>query len=256
LHSPDPTRRFSDRVENYAKYRPGYPPAVYDLLREHAGLQPGAIVADLGSGTGLLSSLFTERGHKVYAVEPNAQMRAAAESFFDDQSSFISIPARAEATTLPASRVDFIVAGQAFHWFEPTATRAECLRILQPGGQVALIWNRRHTESSAFQRDYELLLEEYGTDFKQVDQQRTITDEMLAAFFAPASMHLHTLPNSQRFDAAGLRGRLLSSSYTPPPADPRYEPMLAALEALFTRYQQSGFVSFAYITAVYHGHLS
>jgi SAM-dependent methyltransferase len=256
LHAADPTRRFSDRVENYVKYRPGYPAQVYDLLRQHAGLQPGAPVADLGSGTGLLSSLFIEQGHTVYAVEPNAEMRVAAESLFADQPLFISIGARAEETGLPANSVGLVAAGQAFHWFDAAAARVECERILQPSAQVALIWNRRHIEGSAFQRDYELLLEEYGTDFKQVDQQRTITDEKLAAFFAPGRMRMHTLPNSQRFDAAGLRGRLLSSSYTPSPGDPRYAPMLAAIDALFERYQQAGFVSFEYVTAIYHERLS
>lgn len=256
MPTPDPTRRFSNRVENYAKYRPGYPAEVYELLRKHAGLQPGAAVADLGSGTGLLSALFIDQGHVVYAVEPNAEMRAAAEHLFASKPAFISIAARAEETSLPASSVGLVAAGQAFHWFDPVATRNECERILQPGGQVALIWNRRNIEGSHFQRDYEYLLEDYGTDFKQVDQQRTITDEKLAAFFAPGRMEAHVLPNSQRFDAAGLRGRLLSSSYTPPPGDPRYEPMLAAIDALFGRYQQNGFVSFEYQTAVYHGRLS
>jgi SAM-dependent methyltransferase len=256
LPSADPTHRFSDRVENYAKYRPGYPPQVYDLLRDHAGLQPAARVADVGSGTGLLSSLFTDRGHTVYAVEPNTEMRVAAEALFANQPLFISIAARAEETTLPDRSVGFVVAGQAFHWFDAAATRRECERILQPDGQVALIWNRRHVEGSPFQRDYEALLDEFGTDFKQVDQQRTITDEKLTAFFAPARMQAHTLPNSQHFDAPGLRGRLLSSSYTPSPGDPRHLPMLAALDKLFAQYQQGGFVSFEYVTAVYHGQLS
>ncbi len=256
MPTADPTRRFSDRVENYAKFRPGYPAQVYAILRDHAGLQPAAPVADLGSGTGLLSSIFTDRGHTAYAVVPYAELGAAAVAHFADHPSFISIAARAEETTLPANSVGLVVAGQAFHWFDPVATRRECQRILQPGAQVALIWNRRHIEGSAFQRDYERLLEEHGTDFKQVDQQRTITDEKLAAFFAPARMQSHTLPNSQRFDAAGLRGRLLSSSYTPPPGDPRYAPMLAALDALFERYQEGGFVSFEYVTAIYHERLS
>lgn len=251
----DPTLRFSDRVENYRKYRPGYPPDLYELLKAEAGLKPGDRVADLGSGTGLLSQVFLDHGHQVYAVEPNGEMRAAAESLFSTNANFVSLEGRAEAIPLPDRGADFVAAGQAFHWFEPTQTKREIQRILRPGQQVALIWNRRDTQSSPFQAAYERLLERFGTDYLQVDQQRIVTDEKLAAFFAPHPMTLSSLPNRQSFDAVGLRGRLLSSSYTPNPGDPQYEPMLAALEELFEDHQQGGVVLFDYLTTVYSGAL-
>lgn len=251
-----PTQRFSDRVENYAKYRPGYPAGVYALLQREAGLQQGAAIADLGSGTGLLSKLFLERGHRVFGVEPNAEMRQAAERLFAGNANFASVAGAAEATTLEEASVDFVAAGQAFHWFEPAAAKAEMRRIMRPGGSVALIWNQRDLGSMAFMQGYERLLEGYGTDFAHVDQQRTVTDEKLANFFAPFSMKKLTLPNQQTFDLKGLRGRLLSSSYTPTPGHASYEPMLAALEALYKLHQLDGKVTFVYLTAIYMGRVS
>ncbi len=251
----DPTQRFSDRVENYLKYRPGYPDAVYVYLQAEAGLQAGAVVADLGSGTGLLSQLFLTRGHRVFAVEPNAKMRAAAERLFARNENFVSLEGRAEAIPLAASSVDFVAAGQAFHWFEPQAAQREVRRVLRPGGQAALIWNTREVQGSQFQQAYEALLLRFGADFRHVDHARNLSDEKIAEFFAPKAMKRTAFPNEQRFDFEGLRGRLLSSSYAPAPGEPNYEPMLAALKSLFTKFQERGFIRFIYQTTVYLGEL-
>jgi SAM-dependent methyltransferase len=251
----DPTKRFSDRVENYAKYRPGYPPELYDYLHAHAGLTEGDLIADLGSGTGLLTQLFLDRGHLVFAIEPNDQMRSAAEKILAGQPNFVSSSGRAEQLPLPAAGIDFAVAGQAFHWFEPIKTKSEIQRVLKPGKQVALIWNRRNTQSGEFQKAYEGILDQFGTDFRQVDQQRTITDEKITAFFAPNQFIIATLANAQVLDAQGLRGRLLSSSYTPSPSEAGYEPMLAALDDLFRQFQKGGKVRFEYLTTVYHAQI-
>jgi len=253
MPTQDPTQRFSDRVENYLRYRPGYPAAVYDYLRAAAGLQVGAVVADLGSGTGLLSKLFLTRGHRVFAVEPNAEMRAAAEGIFASQTNFVSLEGRAEAIPLPDESVGLVTAGQAFHWFEPSAARREVQRVLIAGRQVALIWNRRNLINSKFQQAYEELLERFGADFLQVDQQHTVTDEKLSEFFAPNQMKKVVFPNEQYFDFDGLRGRLLSSSYAPLPGEPNYQPMIAAALSLFDEFERGGRIRFAYLTAVYHG---
>lgn len=252
----DPTQRFSERVENYVKYRPGYPAAVYDYLRAEGGLQAGAEVADLGSGTGLLSQFFLTRGHRVFAVEPNAEMRAAAERLLAEDQKFVSLDGRAEAIPLAASSVDFAAAGQAFHWFEPQATRREVRRVLRPGGQAALIWNTRNVQGSPFQQAYEDLLLRYGTDFRQVDHARNLSDEKIGEFFAPETMKQTAFPSEQKFDFEGLRGRLLSSSYAPAPGEPNYEPMLAALTSLFAKFQEGGVIRFTYQTTVYHGRIN
>jgi SAM-dependent methyltransferase len=252
----DSTKRFSDRVENYVKYRPGYPDEVYKYLLASGAVKTGDTIADLGSGTGISSQLFLRPGHRVYGVEPNAEMRAAAERLLSKDANFVSLAGSAEQIPLPDGSVELSVAGQAFHWFEPKATRAEMVRILKPGGQAALIWNMRDIEGSSFQKAYEDLLLEFGTDFKQVDHQRNLTEDKLAAFFAPAAMQKASFANQQRFDYAGLRGRLLSSSYAPKEGSAGYAPLMAALGALFERFAVDDKVAFVYRTEVYHGALS
>jgi|RifCSP13_3_1023840.scaffolds.fasta_scaffold33036_2 ubiquinone/menaquinone biosynthesis C-methylase UbiE len=249
----DPTQRFSDRAENYRKYRPGYPPQIYDYLHKQAGLERQDVIADLGSGTGLLSSLFLRRGHEVYGIEPNEAMRKSAEEDLAEQQNFKSINGRAESIPLPDASVDFVVAGQAFHWFEPKATRVEVKRILKPGRQTALIWNNRRIELNPFHRDYEQLLGRFGIDYAKVARRWMITNEEIAAWFAPHPMVQASFPNSKHVDAEGLRGGLLSASYIPTEGHPNYQPMLEALDELFARYQAGGFVQIEYKTMVYHG---
>lgn len=249
----DPTRRFNNLSENYRKYRPSYPEALYVYLTEHAGLAPRDVIADIGSGTGLLSQLFLRFGHVVYGIEPNAEMRKAAELTLAGQQTFHNIDGRAEAIPVADSSVDFVVVGQAFHWFDAPVAKREINRILKPGKQVALIWNNRSIESNDFHRDYEALLQRFGTDYAPVSRRWKITDVGLAAWFFPNPMSQVSFPNSKRLDGAGLRGVLLSASYMPMEGDPNHEPMLGAIDELFNKYQSSGVVRFEYKTMVYHG---
>ncbi len=244
--SRDATRRFSDRVDNYVRYRPSYPAAMLDFLASDLGLAPGCRVAELGAGTGILSRLLCQRGATVFAVEPNADMAAACPA----QPGIVSVRAAAESTGLPDTSIDLVVAAQAFHWFDPDRVRAEVDRILAPGGAVALIWNNRSVDASAFLRDYEALLLRYGTDYAEVSH-RYGAEPGLRAFFGPAGWRYAVFDNQQVFDLEGLRGRLLSSSYTPPPDHPDHRPMLAALDALFAAHAADGRVAFAYRTEVY-----
>jgi SAM-dependent methyltransferase len=248
----DPKRRFTDRVENYVKYRPDYPKAVLGFLDAAAGLTPRSIIADIGSGTGISSNLFLENGNTVYGVEPNAAMRAAAEQRFAGVPSFRSIDGSAEATTLPAASVDLVVAGQAFHWFNPPNARAEFARILRPGGHVALLWNTRKLAGSPFLEAYESLLLEFGTDYHRVRHEQ-VDGPALQAFYGPAGYRAAAFPNAQSLDHAGLLGRLLSSSYAPAPGHPRHAAMLEAVDRLFARFNHAGRVEIAYETEVYVG---
>jgi len=191
----DPTKRFSNRVENYIKYRPGYPTAVIDLLKCECGLSEDSIIADVGSGTGILSELFLPLGILVYGVEPNQDMRNAAERLLKNYPDFTSINGKAEATTLPENGVDFVVAGQAFHWFDGRAARDEFHRILKPRGWVVLIWNERHLDSTPFLRAYEELLLEFGTDYEQLRHENA--DKRIASFFAPEEFKLASFENLQ-----------------------------------------------------------
>jgi ubiquinone/menaquinone biosynthesis C-methylase UbiE len=250
----DSRERFSNRVENYVRYRPGYPAGVLDTLRTECGLTRDSIVADVGSGTGILAKLFLENGNSVYGVEPNARMREAGEEYLRDFPQFRSVNGTAESTTLPTASVDFLVAGQAFHWFDARAARTEFARVLKPGGWVAIVWNDRKKDGTPFLRDYEALLRTYGTDYLQVSGKYPET-KRLREFFAPSPCRETSFVNEQEFDFAGLRGRLLSSSYTPPEGHSNYEPMLGDLRIIFEKHECDGRVVFEYETKMHFGRL-
>lgn len=249
----DPTRRFSSRVENYVRYRPGYPKEILQLLGSECGLTSHSVIADLGSGTGKLSELFLANGNPVFGVEPNREMREAGERLLKGFAYFTSVAATAEATTLPNECADFITAGQAFHWFDRKLCRTEFARVLKPAGWIVLVWNDRQTQSSRFLVEYEQLLKNYATDYAKVDH-KNIDDDVVREFFGYAPFK-KLLPSSQEFDYEGLKGRLLSSSYAPEPGQPHHSEMIHDLEKLFRARQQSGRVQFIYDTVVYYGKL-
>jgi len=248
---PAPESRFSDRVENYIRWRPGYPEEVVALLRDEAGLTPQSVVADIGSGTGISTELLLKAGCTVFAVEPNRDMREAAERLLAKYAGFRSVDGRAQATTLADGSVDLILAAQAFHWFDTPETRAEFRRILRPGSLVVLMWNVRLTDTTPFLRGYEELLRRHGTDYAAV-RHENIDAAALARFFG-GSFATHEFPNFQEFDFSGLAGRLLSSSYAPAPGHPRHEPMMEELRALFEACAENGRVRFSYRTSVHRG---
>ncbi|MCC7293966.1 MAG: class I SAM-dependent methyltransferase [Phycisphaerales bacterium] len=256
--SPDPTQRFSDRVDDYVRYRPTYPVAMFDALAASYGLSAKREIADLGSGTGILTQLLLERGHTVYAVEPNEAMRAAAEARLARFTGFCSLATTAEATGLADGSVDWVMAAQAFHWFDVDAARAECRRVLHAGrgcGFAALLWNNRR-EDTPFLADYEAFLHEYGIDYARVKHQNAQDDGRIARFFGDARVALHTFANVQPADFDGLVGRTTSCSYMPSRQHERYPAMLARLRELFAAHQSSGGVAFEYETRVYVGRMA
>lgn len=252
MPSPDPTRRFSDRVADYIRYRPGYPDELLRVVQRETGLDEASVVADVGSGTGISSALLLRAGCTVFAVEPNDPMRQAADELLGDVPGFHSVAGRAEATGLPAMSVSHVTAGQAFHWFDPERARQEFARILRPDGWVVLFWNSRQTETTPFLRGYEELLLRYATDYREVNH-RNIDPAVLARLFAGGTYQAHTFSSEQSFDLQGLTGRLLSSSYAPAAGDPRHVPMLRALNDLFDEHAVDGRVRFEYDTELFFG---
>lgn len=211
------------------------------------------MVADVGSGTGLLTRLFLEHGSRVFGIEPNDAMRGAGERQLASFEGFTSVAGTAEATTLPDGSVDLVVAGQAFHWFDRERARTEFVRILRSPRWVVLVWNERLT-GSPFLAGYERILQTYSPDYAAVDHRR-INDEVISEFFRPNPFQLTVFPNRQLFDFPALRGRLLSSSYAPQEGHPAHEPMLAGLTSLFKRHAVGGQVAFDYETKIYVGNL-
>jgi SAM-dependent methyltransferase len=248
------TQRFSSRVDNYVRYRPGYPREVVNLLKKECGLTTDSIIADVASGTGIFTQMLLENGNRVFGVEPNAEMRRAGEAFLQSYPRFTSVAGAAEAATLPDHSVDLVTAAQAAHWFDREKARREFIRILKPGGWCVLLWNERRTDSTPFLREYEQLLLTYGTDYEEVRHERTTAE--IAEFFSPSPFQSSALEMRQEVDYAGLEGRLLSSSYTPTPENENYEPMLRELRRIFDEHQINGRASLDYNTLVYYGQLS
>lgn len=251
----DPLTRFSDRVGDYVRHRPDYPPALVDFLRSRAGLEPGAVVADIGSGTGIFTARLLEAGASVFAIEPNDAMRAAAEDALAGRPGFTSLKATAEATGLPGGCVGLVTCAQSFHWFEAASARREFKRILVPAGFCALIWNTLVLRSE-LSRGYEDIKLRYGTDFRKVRHEGIGESGRLDAFFGPGAWERAAFPNHQDLDREGLRGRLLSSSFIPKADHPDHAPMLASLDRLFERCQRDGKVRMEYEAELYFGRLS
>jgi SAM-dependent methyltransferase len=247
----DSTQRFSNRVDNYVKYRPHYPKQIIAYLNDAIGFNTSFIVADIGSGTGILSELFLQHGNKLIAVEPNAAMRLKAEELFSNYNNFISIDATAEETKLENETVDLIIAAQAFHWFDAEKTKKEFNRIAKQNAFCILIWNERLVES-AFEKEYENFLLKYATDYASIDH-KNITPQKIEAFFSPQIVTTATFDNEQIFDFEALKGRLLSSSYIPAEENEKYFLMIRELKILFEKFQTNDLVKFNYETKLFLG---
>ncbi len=257
-HDATPAReraeRFTGRVADYERYRPGYPAALVERLRETGAMPPQAIVADVGSGTGISTALFLDAGCTVFAIEPNAAMRAAAETRLANRAGFHSLDALAEATTLADASVDLVAAGTAFHWFDREYTRAEFARILRRGGYVALFWNTRSLDTP-FMRELETLLREHIREYATSNARERAGEASLREFFGAGWIEHAVFPNPQPLDLDALLGRVASSSYSPRAGDPSREALFADLRALFERHAESGRVAMLYDTHLHLGRL-
>ncbi len=250
----DPKARFSDRVDDYAKYRPHYSQDVVQAVERACGLRPQHAIADIGCGTGLLAKIFLENGNRVVGVEPNRAMRIGGENYLASYPNFRMVDGSAEATGLADASADFVIAGQAFHWFRPDDTRVEFARILKSAGWVVLVWNDRNTTSKPFLRAYEDFVLRYSTDYEQVAHKYLASYDALQRFFAPDEVRLIEQHNQQKLDFDGLRGRLLSSSYVPK-AGEKHEAMMRELPRLFSSHAENGHVTLEYDTKIFCGHL-
>ena len=249
---PNSVERFSNRVENYIKYRPTYPKEMLDLFRDEMNLQTSSIIADIGSGTGISAKFFLENGNPVFGVEPNAAMRAGAEKFLKDFPNFKSVDGTSDNTGLTDKSLDFIIAAQAFHWFDKAKTRIEFKRILRENGWMALIWNERQLDSNDFLREYERFLLKFGTDYAQV-RHENISNDILESFFQN-KFQKAVFQNSQTLDFEGLKGRMLSASYMPSEKNPLLEEMMTNLKNIFTKYERNDKIEIIYDTNIYYGH--
>lgn len=254
MNEINPTKRFSVRAEYYNKYRPGYPAEILQFLESECRLAPSSVIADVGSGTGILSRLFLDNGNMVYGVEPNKEMRDIAEELMSGYPNFKSVNGAAELTTLEKNSVDFITAGQAFHWFDVDKSKKEFQRIVISGGWVVLLWNDRRTDATPFLRAYEDMLLKFATDYAKLDSAN-FNHKNINRFFSEGDFRLKVLNNSQVFNYESLKGRLLSMSYVPMEGHPNYKPMMKELARIFNEWQKDGKVVFEYDTKMYYGRI-
>jgi SAM-dependent methyltransferase len=250
-----PTERFSDRAAVYTRGRPTYPDALVAHLGSEGALPIGGVVVDLGVGTGLSAEPFLRAGHAVIGVEPNAAMRAVGDERLASSGRYRSVEGRSEATTLDDRCAHLVIAGQAFHWFDPERAAAEARRILVPGGWAALIWNDRPATGTPFLEGYEALLKAYGIDYERISH-RHVDDGSIGRFFEPVPPRVAHFDNPRRLDRDDLFALVGSASYMPPPGHPRHAGMTAALSRLFDSHAVDGRVDVRYRTRMHYGPLT
>ena len=250
----DSVERFTGKADVYARFRPGYPPGILDHLRTACGLAPSHVIADIGSGTGKLTELLLRNGNPVCAVEPNRELREAAERTLGGVKGFRSVDGRAEATGLPPASADMVTAGQAFHWFEPGAARVEFQRILRPGGWVVLVWNVRQRDASPFLAAYEGFLRDHSLEHEPPSHGGLTEGDGPRSFFT-ADYGTANFPNTRRLDFESVKGGYLSTSYSLPPDHPSFGAAMARLRALFDSHQEGGAVIMPLRAQVYHGRI-
>jgi SAM-dependent methyltransferase len=250
----DSTQRFSDRVEAYLAGRPRYPTEVVAYLQEAGALPARGVVADIGVGTGLSAEPFLAAGHRVIGIEPNAPMRAAGVEYLAQYPAYSAQDGTAEASGLEPASIDLVVAGQAFHWFDPARFRAESLRILRPGGWAALVWNDRDLDGTPFLAGYEALLVEYGNDYRAIRYRHQGT-EAIPVYFGGAAPAVAEFRHRRRMDWQAIAALAGSASYLPAAGQPRHDALMSALRALFDANADVGTIEMRYTCRVHAGRL-
>lgn len=244
-------RVFSHKVRDYQLARPDYPDTLFETLRRTGALPDHAVVADIGAGTGLLTQGLLARGHRAIAVEPNAEMRAAADAVLSGHPLYSSRPGSAEDCGLQSGGVDLVVAAQAFHWFNVPLARAECLRILTPAGRVALVWNDRVLEDPLNQA-----LDQLFSRFGGSRRLATVASEErrhVPEFFGSGAFEQHEMPHAHRLSREALVALVFSRSYMPPRDSAAGVEAERGTAALFDRFARDDSVQMRYQTLVIIG---
>jgi len=246
------TEKFTGKADNYEKYRPSYPKEFLDYLYGEVGFFGEKTIADIGAGTGKLTELLLQRKSFVYAVEPNADMREKLTEKFSGISNFSIVSAPAESTELPAQSVDFITVAQAFHWFDAEKFKAECRRILKPGGKVVLVWNSRD-ERSEIVKAYDEVCFKFGSAFKGAGSGgRGKKVDEYADFYGGKIEH-RVFDNIIPLTLERFIGDVASKSYAPNENDANFPPLKAALTELFEKYKEDNILKMPFFTMSYLG---
>lgn len=248
------TERFSGRVQAYLAYRPRFPRGIIPFLREHGALPDGAVVADVGAGTGMLAEIFLEAGNHVIAVEPNEEMLEACRALAAQQHALLVVQGQAEATTLPDTSVDLIAVGRAMHWFDWPRAQREFARILRPDGWVLVATNGHRDSGAPVSNRLSEILRKWRMDSAEADTRRDF-NERLQEFLDTSSWHRTTLHHAMTVDFATLLGYAESLSAIPRPGERGYEGMVAELRSVFEEYQRDGMLVTPLACELYLGRL-
>lgn len=244
--------KFSGKANGYAKYRPTYPEEYLEYLAAECGLHPGIDVADIGSGTGILTRQLLEREVRVFAVEPNRDMRMLAEAELSGYSGFVSVDAAAEHTGLADQSIDLITVAQAFHWFDPAQFQLECRRILRSGARAALVWNNRD-ETSAFVNELGEVCREFCPAYTGFSGGIQMTPEIFQRFFRDSAYEYKVFRHDLSYDKESFIGRIMSASYSLKENDPKYQAFVDALFLLFEKYSKADRIIIPNLTRSYVG---
>lgn len=251
----DPKKRFSDRAADYKKFRPAYPEAAIQFVKDRCDVTDDWAMADIGSGTGISAAILLKVFNRpLYAVEPNRDMRLQAENAAGGNPLYHSIDGSSENTTLPDKSVDMVAAFQAFHWFDREKARREFRRILRGSRWVLLVWNDRAAAGTEFIEEYDSLLRQLP-DY-HTSSHRSIEMKEIQKFLGEAALITAEFPHSQQLDCEGLKGRFFSASYTPAYGTDEYHKQMRNLEKLFDKTNRNGIVEFLYTTRIYLGQMS
>ncbi|NLB79720.1 MAG: class I SAM-dependent methyltransferase [Clostridiaceae bacterium] len=242
----------SERIENYLRYQPGYPRKLLNYLYEEVGFLRESVIADIGSGTGVLARLLLERGSRVVAIESDDRMRDIAERLLNDEfQRFVTLNATAENTTLFNESVNYIVCAHSLNGFCIDKCRDEFLRILKPSGVVVMIYNRL-TQEEDFSKEYNYLQERYRI-YPEKAECRELSEIEISEFYASTTYNQVSFPNRQSLDYEGARARLLSDRSLPEQGEDGYNDMINEFYKIFERYSQNRKIILNYITETYIG---
>ena len=248
------TENFTGKADIYSKYRPSYPSELIDYLLGSNSINENSVIVEIGSGTGILTRQFLEKGLSVLAIEPNQDMRLHAEQSLKQFDQFISLNATAEHTTLEDKCADLIIAAQAFHWFDKEKFKKECKRILKEDAKVSLIWNSRDSSSSLVSEN-EQICRKYCPKFYGFSGGIGEDQEVFTDFYRNGKFKFVTFQNDLILNYEEFLGRNLSASYSPLKTDKEYTDFVSAITELFEKYSNQGRIVLPTITRSYLGNV-
>ena len=243
--------KFDKKGEIYSKARPSYPDELFAYLKEQKLILESTVAADIGSGTGIFTEELCPYVSKIFAIEPNDDMRSVAEGKYAVHNNIISVNSSAEDTKLDDKSVDFITVAQAFHWFDRQSFKTECRRILKDGGKILLVWNDRDTGSELIRVNYDIN-RRFCPNFKGSSNGIDFSKDAFKDFFE-GDFDMVQFRNDLIYDENAFVSRSLSSSYAPKPGEEKYDGYIAELQELFKKHSQNDTIPYPYITRCYIG---